>query len=66
MADVIAMAAGLNPGAYPKSSSVERYNSKSLKTVINVDLTSEQGKMTLAKAGDVIRVKMPLSNLKVQ
>ena len=57
MADVIAMAAGLNPGAYPKSSSVERYNSKSLKTVINVDLTSEQGKMTLAKAGDVIRVK---------
>ncbi len=57
MADVIAMAAGLNPGAYPKSSSVERYNSKSLKTIVNVDLTTEQGKMTPAKAGDVIRVK---------
>ncbi|PIW59842.1 SLBB domain-containing protein [Shewanella sp. CG12_big_fil_rev_8_21_14_0_65_47_15] len=57
MADVIAMAAGLNPGAYPKSSSVERYNSKSLKTIVNVDLTTEQGRMTPAKAGDVIRVK---------
>lgn len=57
MADVIAMAAGLNPGAYPKSSSVERYNGKSLKTIINVDLTSEQGKMTQVKAGDFIRVK---------
>ncbi|MCH1931731.1 SLBB domain-containing protein [Shewanella sp. A25] len=57
MADVIAMAAGLNPGAYPKSSSVERYNSKALKAIVNVDLTTEQGKSTLAKAGDVIRVK---------
>lgn len=57
MADVITMAAGLNPGAYPKSSSVERYNDKSLKTIINVDLTSEQGKITRAKAGDFIRVK---------
>lgn len=57
MADVIAMAAGLNPGAYPKSSSVERYNSKSLKSIVNVDLTTEQGKMTLAKAGDIIHVK---------
>ncbi|MFG0454080.1 SLBB domain-containing protein [Shewanella mangrovisoli] len=57
MADVIAMAAGLNPGAYPKSSSIERYNSKLLKTVVNVDLTTEQGNQTLAKAGDVIRVK---------
>lgn len=57
MADVIAMAAGLNPGAYPKSSSVERYNTKSLKSIVNVDLTTQQGKNTLAKAGDVIRVK---------
>lgn len=57
MADVIAMAAGLKPGAYPKSSSIERYNNKSLKTIINVDLTTEQGQMTQAKAGDVVRVK---------
>ncbi|MGL5392174.1 MAG: SLBB domain-containing protein, partial [Shewanella sp.] len=57
MADIIAMAAGLKSGAYPKSSSVERYNSNSLKTVVNVDLTAEQGKNTLAKAGDFIRVK---------
>ena len=57
MADIITMAAGLNSGAYPKSSSVERYNNNSLKTIVNVDLTTEQGKNTLAKAGDIIRVK---------
>ncbi|MCE9686727.1 SLBB domain-containing protein [Shewanella sp. AS16] len=57
MADVIHMAAGIKPGAYPKSSSVERYNAKSLKAILNVDLTSEKGKNTRARAGDVIRVK---------
>ncbi|MFT5707684.1 MAG: polysaccharide export outer membrane protein [Oceanospirillaceae bacterium] len=61
MADVIAMAAGVKPGAYPKRSSVERYNSNSLKTILNVDLTSTAGKTTIAKAGDIIRVKSATS-----
>ncbi|UAL42651.1 SLBB domain-containing protein [Shewanella inventionis] len=57
MADVIKMASGLNPGAYPKSSVVERYSDKSVKTVINVDLTANSGLSTPVKNGDVLNVK---------
>lgn len=57
VADIVAMAAGLKPGAYPKSSSIERYNSNGLRSIVNVDLTSAAGKTTTAKAGDFIRVK---------
>jgi polysaccharide biosynthesis/export protein len=57
MGDIIAMAAGLKPGAYPKSSSIERYNDRALKSIVNVDFTSATGQNTLARAGDFIRVK---------
>jgi polysaccharide export outer membrane protein len=57
ISDVINMAAGIKQGAYPKNSSIERYNANGLKTIINVDLTSAKGNNTLAKAGDYIRVK---------
>ncbi|GGZ00538.1 sugar transporter [Shewanella fodinae] len=55
--DVVKMAAGLKPGAYPKSSTVERYNSNGLKTVISVDLTTVTGQKIVAKDGDYLRVK---------
>ncbi|PKG57311.1 SLBB domain-containing protein [Shewanella sp. GutDb-MelDb] len=61
MAQVIEMSAGIKPGAYPKRSSVERFNSNSLRTIVNVDLTSKKGKATPAIAGDVIRVKSAAS-----
>nr|WP_237732553.1 SLBB domain-containing protein [Shewanella schlegeliana] len=57
MAQVIEMAAGIKPGAYPRRSSVERFNANSLKSILNVDLTSNKGKATKVLAGDVIRVK---------
>ncbi|ABI72682.1 SLBB domain-containing protein [Shewanella frigidimarina] len=57
IADVINMAAGIKQGAYPRNSSIERYNANGLKSIINVDLTSVSGNNTLAKAGDYIRVK---------
>ncbi|WP_281213316.1 SLBB domain-containing protein [Shewanella insulae] len=57
VADIVAMAAGVKPGAYPKSSSIERYNSNGLRSIVNVDLTSARGKSTKAQAGDFIRVK---------
>ena len=50
-------AAGIKQDAYPKNSSIERYNANGLKTIINVDLTSDKGNNTVAKAGDYIRVK---------
>ncbi|MCF1428905.1 MAG: SLBB domain-containing protein [Shewanella sp.] len=55
--DVLTMAAGLKSGAYPKSSSVERFNAQGLKTVINVDLTVAKGKQLKAKGGDALNVK---------
>ncbi|MBT1443015.1 SLBB domain-containing protein [Shewanella sp. JM162201] len=55
--DVVNMAAGLLPGAYPKLSVVERFNQNGLKSLINLDLTSERGLSAQVKAGDYIRVK---------
>ncbi|MFS1423646.1 SLBB domain-containing protein [Shewanella sp. 10N.286.48.B5] len=55
--DVVKMAAGVNPGAYPKRSSIERYNNNGLKNIVNVDLTTAEAAEKLAKAGDHIRVK---------
>ncbi|MCH1920497.1 SLBB domain-containing protein [Shewanella sp. A3A] len=57
LADVVKMAAGLKAGAYPKSSTVERFNVNGLKSVISVDLTDSSGKQFVAKDGDYLRVK---------
>ncbi|QFU23457.1 SLBB domain-containing protein [Shewanella eurypsychrophilus] len=57
MGEVIAMAGGLTGGAYPKSSSIERYNAQGLKSIKNVDLTTEQGRAAKAKSGDIVKVK---------
>ncbi len=57
MADIIKMASGLNPGAFPKASVVERFSDKSVKTVINVDLTAQNGLAQKVKNGDVLNVK---------
>lgn len=57
MAQVVTMAAGFKPGAYPKSSTVERFNSAGLKSIVSVDLTSAAGQGIQAKDGDFLRVK---------
>lgn len=57
LGDVVKMAAGLKPGAYPKSSTVERYNNDGLKSIVNVDLTTASGQKIIAKDGDYLRVK---------
>ncbi|MGL4613658.1 MAG: SLBB domain-containing protein, partial [Shewanella sp.] len=63
MADVIRMASGLNPGAYPKASTIERYSRESVKTVISVDLTEGTGLNTLAKNGDLLNVRSASSRI---
>lgn len=57
MDDILTMAAGLKSGAYPRSSSIERFNSNGLKTVKNIDLTSSKGQAVKVLSGDVVRVK---------
>ncbi|MDB2386261.1 SLBB domain-containing protein [Shewanella sp.] len=61
VAQVMEMAAGVKPGAYPRQSSIERFNRQSLKTIVNIDLTSASGKSAAVFAGDVIRVKSATS-----
>ncbi len=53
---VLAMAGGLLPSAYPQSTIVERYNSQSLRSIVNIDLTDEQARKQLLHSGDYIRV----------
>ncbi|MEZ9368097.1 SLBB domain-containing protein [Shewanella sp. 10N.286.51.B2] len=63
MADVLKMASGLNPGAHPKSSVVERYSDQAVKTVVNVDLTKKSGLTLKVKNGDVLNVKSASSRI---
>jgi len=55
-AEVISMAGGLLPQAYPKSSVVERYNQNKLRTIINIDLSDKKQTTAKVHAGDYIKV----------
>jgi polysaccharide biosynthesis/export protein len=55
-ADVIAMAGGLLPSAYPKSTIVERYNENNLRSIININLSDKKQTTGQVSAGDYIRV----------
>jgi len=57
IADVLSMAVGLLPSAYPSSSIIERYNADNLRSIINVDLTNKLTKRQQVKGGDIIRIK---------
>ncbi|GIU49908.1 sugar transporter [Shewanella sairae] len=61
MGDVMVMAGGLKGGAYPRSSSIERYNKQGLKTIKNVDLTTAEGRAAEAKPGDIVQIKTATS-----
>jgi polysaccharide export outer membrane protein len=54
--DVIKMAGGLLPSAYPKSTIVERYNKNNLRSIINIDLSNPKQTQEKVQAGDYIRV----------
>ncbi|MBA6233473.1 MULTISPECIES: SLBB domain-containing protein [unclassified Colwellia] len=53
---VIAMAGGLLPSAYPKSATVERYNSSNLRSIINIDLSNKNESAKAVEPGDYIRI----------
>jgi len=55
-ASVIAMAGGLLPSAYPKSTIVERYNQSNLRSILNIDLSDEKQRSKKVQAGDYIRI----------
>ena len=53
---VIEMAGGLLPSAYPQSTMIERYNRQNLRSIINVDLTNSEARKQALQSGDYIRV----------
>ena len=54
--DVIALAGGLLPTAYPEASQIERINDRRERTVVDVDLSTEQGLAAKLSGNDIIRV----------
>ena len=54
--DVVQMAGGLLPSAYPSSTVVERFNDNNLRTLLNVDLTNAEYLAKPARNGDYIKV----------
>jgi len=55
-ASIIAMAGGLLPSAYPKSTIVERYNQSNLRSILNIDLSDKKQRSKKVQAGDYIRI----------
>lgn len=54
--DVIEMAGGMLPSAYPAATVVERFNERNLRTVRNFDFSQEKELNKIAKGGDFINV----------
>ncbi|NRA70715.1 MAG: SLBB domain-containing protein [Gammaproteobacteria bacterium] len=57
MVQLLRLAGGLKPGAYPAATIVERFNQQQLPSIININLTTKIGKQQRAKNGDVLIVK---------
>ena len=54
--EVVSLAGGLSPKAYAKSSKIERVGDDGYMTVININLSTKQGKNTKIKSGDLLTV----------
>lgn len=54
--DVLRLAGGMMPTAYPQASRVERINEQGDRTVLDVDLSTHQGRAQPIKAADVVRI----------
>ena len=56
IADVIGMAGGLLPDAYPKGARIERIDGSEQRRVLSINVGDKEATATLARAGDVIIV----------
>jgi polysaccharide export outer membrane protein len=54
--DLIALAGGLGPKAFPQSARIQRINGDGFMTVIDVDLTTKTGRQLKINVGDHLRV----------
>lgn len=54
--DIVDMAGGLKPSAYPSSTVVERFNKQNLRSLLNIDLSQESSLAKKVNDGDYIKV----------
>ena len=62
-ADLIRLAGGFLPTAYPSASRIERISTQGERTVVNIDLARAEGKNLSVKTGDLIRIFSVLDTL---
>ncbi|MFZ5601414.1 MAG: SLBB domain-containing protein [Pseudomonadota bacterium] len=55
-ADLVRLAGGFMPTAYPPASRIERISTQGERTVVNIDLARAEGKNLAVKTGDVLRI----------
>lgn len=60
---IIKMAGGLLPTAYPKASQLERINTNQEKTLIELDLNTQSGNAISVQNGDVLRIYSVLEKM---
>ncbi|PCJ23166.1 MAG: hypothetical protein COA96_12370 [SAR86 cluster bacterium] len=61
--EVLALSGGLLPTAFPRASKIERINAQGLRTVIDVDLSSDSGRQSQIRNGDRIEINSVLDQL---
>lgn len=54
--DLLHMAGGAKPGAYPQQAVLQRFNEQNLRDYLSVDLTDKAQQKIATRAGDVLRV----------
>jgi len=64
--DLVRLAAGLKANSFPKASVIMRFSSDFLPTLLNVDLTTSNGKQAQISDGDVLTVQTTTDKIKNQ
>lgn len=54
--DLLNMAGGAKPGAYPQQAVLQRFNEQNLRDYLSVDLTDKTQQKIATRAGDVLRI----------
>ncbi|MEH8021241.1 SLBB domain-containing protein [Rheinheimera metallidurans] len=54
--DLLTMAGGAKPGAYPQQAVLQRFNEQNLRDYLSVDLTDRQQQKIIIRAGDALKI----------
>lgn len=61
--DLLALAGGLLPNAYPKSALIERISSAGDRTIVDIDLSGSKGRNLIVKNGDLLKIPSVLDRM---